>query len=203
VAIDSRLLAAVLPLAAATLSRRRDKPVEESDRFWESVREVAPTAVWDYILEVDAECQAAGTPVGVFDDEAWLKRHHPALDDVLEGLERAVHAGVNSDLRRTSYVQGWVIQWATSRLGWALAYERAGGTRSVLFDTDIRDQAGLLLLGWDDRTCNRQWADPCAFLEQWREHGPQDPADRPSADMLAKAGLHDAELEMLDAEGEC
>jgi hypothetical protein len=198
-AIDSRLLAAVLPLAAATLSRRREKPVEESDRFWEQVRAVAPAPVWDYILAIDAECAAAtGTHREFqFDDGAWLRVSHPALEDVLEALE-GVQRVAPAD--RLTYVQGYTLMWATARLGWAFAYERADGTRAVVFDQDIRDQAGLLLLGWDDRTCNRHWADPCAFLEQWREHRF---ACEPDVDVLAKAGLHELELELLDAEGEC
>jgi hypothetical protein len=168
---------------------------DDVDGFWERVRAVAPAPVWAYILEVDAECQAANSSdyPTYFDDGAWLKRHHPALEDVLEGLDGAVR----SSTPYLPYVQGYVVQWAYARLGWVYATERpgAGVTTSTVYDRHVQERAAVDLLGWTVAELHRQWADPCAFLEQWRSNF-SDVGKNP--DMLAKAGLHDAELALLE-----
>lgn len=186
---DSRVLLATLPLVAATMARKREaEPLTEDQRRWWNFRAVAPTPVWRYVMDVDAE--ATADPAFRVDTDEWLHRYHPALENVVDGLLNACHEG----LERLRHTQGCVVKWAEWRLGYWFAKERAAGATATVYDRTVRETAARALLGWSDAESKVAWQTPELYLDRWRSAATNDP------DIRTRSGLHRAELALLESE---
>jgi hypothetical protein len=82
------LLAAALPLAAASLKYKREQAMQQ---WWADLCAAAPRPVWDYIERITAESQA--DPTFVPNDGQWCERHHPLWWEVVEALHTSFHRG--------------------------------------------------------------------------------------------------------------
>jgi hypothetical protein len=190
VGLDGRLVLATLPLAAASLARRRQPPVEDPMvRWWRDFYAAAPQRVGEYVADIDAEIRGESR-LEVERPPHWLEEHHPALDDVIQ----ATHYAWSQELAQPlEYVQGWVVRLAWWRLGWHLARERAAGKTGPQYDAAMEARAAQALLGWTDDDAHTAWRDPPLFEQRWQVFHTDD------TDTLTVAGLHQAELRLLDA----
>jgi hypothetical protein len=157
---------------------RFDPPVDPVEQFWWPLFQIAPPAVWDYLLAVD-------------DLES-----HPAVEDALHALQQRIEHP-----HRLAHVQGEILKWSHWRYGCHLARERqqAGITQAVVYDPYVQELAAQALLGWTHRESTAAWPYPERFAAQWQNVGLDRNLD---SDVLAVAGLHAAELDLLDQEEE-
>jgi hypothetical protein len=152
------------------------EPVDPLDQFWWPLFQVAPPPVWDYFLAVD-------------DLDT-----HPAVEDALNALQQRI-----DHPRRLAHVQGSVLMWSQCRYGYHLARQRqqAGVTKAVVYDAYVQELAAQTLLGWTHLESTTAWPYPERFAERWKTIGLQW-----NSDVLAAAGLHREELELLESEEE-
>jgi len=184
---DTRIVLAALPLAAASLARQRTQAGDWLDEYWLAVQQAVPAPLWTYMVAVDAQ-MGEGLADAVHDEErqrVWLQAHHPALLDAWKALDHS---------RELAYIAGSMVQWSVWRLAWHLAHKRqeAGKTKACVYDAMVSHDASMALLGWTNTESTAAWPHPPKFAERWQSHsGDFDP------DVLAAAGLHREELELL------
>jgi len=171
---------------------RPERPPTREEQ-WQAFVSLAPVAVVDYIMDVDAEVLANRQAFDL-DPKQWFYTHHPLLKHVDEALHCAVLKGMTD---RLSYVQARTVMMAEWTLAWWFARERAAGKTGVVYDHWARGRAAEALLAWSAAESHEAWVEePLRYLAQWRD------MDRlhVSAETLAAAGLHAAELALLARE---
>jgi len=180
-----RLRRAELLMPLESLESQPATQVDEHEQFWWPVFQGAPQPLWDYFCAVP-------------DTES-----HPAAKDAYEALwHRIEHP------HRLAHVQGEILKWAHWRYAWHLARQRqtAGVTTSVMYDAYVQEQAAQQLMGWTHRDSTAAWPHPTRFVRQWRNgtrihvsiH--ESPHAETGIDVLAAAGLHREELQLLQEE---
>jgi hypothetical protein len=192
--VDPRRLIIEVELALLAERQRaeRQAATDEMTEFWRTFYDLAPTPLWSYMQDVDAEAEAAiRLDAGLLSrqPQTWLEQRHPAWDDVVDGLEYAVE----HERDRLRYTQGVVIKSGYWRLGWWYARERAAGVTGAQYDGITRDLAARALLDWSGNEARAAWQEPERFRARWHEWHTDD------SETLAHAGLHLAELRLLVA----
>jgi len=191
--VDKRALIDVeLLLLSQAKEQAEQARLDEHEQRWRNFQSVAPPAVMDYVWAIDADI-VADRQTFDSDSERWFYRNHPLFEYVLQGLHAAVRKGFPN---RLSLTQAWMLKYAQWTLAWAYAKDRQPKTGGVWYDATVRELAAHDLLGWTDDQSHPAWEQPLRYLEQWRI------AATDNAETLERAGLHQAELQLLDAHEE-
>lgn len=189
--LDPRLLIDLELALLAEQTAQHGEADRTRDKQWRSFVAVAPEPVLTYVWDVDADVAAERVAFDL-DASGWFHRRHPLFDDVLEGLDRAVHSGVPDPL---SYTLGWMLKNAWWHLEYWCACQRQPVTGGIWMDAISGGMAADALLGWSVAEAHRAWLEPQRFLERWRSAATDD------VETLTRAGLHRAELTLLAADG--
>jgi len=185
---DRRTLVDVELLLLAEAKQQATATLDPAEEWWLGFQAAAPGPLLDYVVAIDAE--AAVDPTYECNPDMWIQRCHPLVRDAIEALHDAID---HQHADRLASVQGVVIKIAWWRLTWHFAKERAAGKTGPCFDGAMQQRAAEALLGWSMAEAHEAWSQPEQFIERWRESHTRD------AEILDQAGLHGAELQLLES----